>query len=148
MLGAALTLPIGNVAGALGIDVTAFTVPQPISLNMIGGVRWVRVYTQIYDHAFGRWVTWGSVDRMKISAELLLTEYDSSLDKFVTKQKGYCESEEIYSSGYDNYEARNQQAVLGMLNHYPRHTYVGGCYMYYGTTLALIFNQYQAVSPP
>ena len=142
------TLRAGTIAGILGIDFNVLDVPQPISLILIGRVRWVRVYTQIYNQAFGRWETWSSVDHMKVSSRVILDEFDSSIDDFVTKLSGNWESEENYSSHYDDFEHRNQQAVLGMLNRSGRHEYVGGAYLYYGTVLALIFNQYKAVSPP
>jgi hypothetical protein len=142
------TLSMGTIAGMFGIDFSVLEMPQPISVTLYGGVRWVRVYTQIYNQAMAKWETWGSVDRMKVTGKLVLHRYESSIDDYVVEEIGAWSSAEIYSSHYHDTTYRNQQAALGLMNRYGRHEYVGGAYMYYGTTLALIFYQYQAVSPP
>jgi len=127
-LDAITAIPIGTIAGFLGVSIVSFPVGYEARLELNATCNCTRKFTQIYLEDYDAWSSFSSVDYITATSDYAGMCYSTTANQFVYPL--HRKTEYYYSSHYYDTSWQKQQAAIAFEYNYRNHEYAGDFRIY------------------
>ena len=134
-------IPVGSIMEICGLELYNFNPSMPISMTYNANTNWTRLFTQVWDNYYSKWVNASSVEYVTSQSYISGDYFDRYINGFA-QVPDYKRTYTVYSEQYYNYAWRKQNAVIGFLNFACIYDTTGPVKYYHDGVLVATHNNY------
>lgn len=127
----AAPVPLGTIAGLLGLSVGDIDTSSPMSLRLEGSANWTRVFTQVFDPSDDAWIYGACVEYVNSLLAMTGSYYKAATNRYTTFAKEI-DVDTVYSDEYFDLDWRKEKGAYGAVNYWTQYDTAGAVRFRYG----------------